>query len=55
MKQTQCQHQNTQKGNKQKMQSAHQDQQTLMDLQEIDDLRKKRCADRYDSSESSDR
>lgn len=28
---------------------------TTMDLQEIEDLRKKRCADRYDSSESSDR
>lgn len=27
----------------------------IMDLQEIEDLRKKRCADRYDSSESSDR
>lgn len=26
-----------------------------MDLQDIEDLRKKRCADRYDSSESSDR
>lgn len=28
---------------------------TALDLQEIEDLRKKRCADRYDSSESSDR
>lgn len=53
--QTQCQHQNGQKVNTKNMQTAHQDQQTLMDLQEIDDLRKKRCADRYDSSESSDR
>ncbi|XP_031616661.1 zinc finger protein jing homolog isoform X1 [Contarinia nasturtii] len=46
MNQTQCHHQN--------MQTTHQDQRTLMDLQEIEDLRKKRCADRYDSSESSD-
>lgn len=49
------QHQNGQKVNIKNMQTAHQDQQTLMDLQEMDDLRKKRCADRYDSSESSDR
>lgn len=52
MNQTQCQHQNMQKVD---IQSTHQDQRTLMDLQEIEDLRKKRCADRYDSSESSDR
>lgn len=55
MNQTLCPHQNMQKVNKQNVQAAHQDQSTLMDLQEIEDLRKKRCADRYDSSESSDR
>lgn len=52
MNQTQCQH--LQKVSKQNGQADDQDQ-TIMDLQEMEDLRKKRCADRYDSSESSDR
>lgn len=38
-----------------KLTKSAKQEKTLMDLQEIEDSRKKRCSDRYDSSESSDR
>lgn len=41
--------------NVQKLTKSAKQEKSLMDLQEIEDSRKKRCADRYDSSESSDR
>lgn len=41
--------------NVQKITKSSKQEKSLMDLQEIEDSRKKRCSDRYDSSESSDR